>query len=178
MIKLVDLLNESRTPMNEGLGDSLKAVKVLAMKMAKKYAKEASNYIDDSVVDANLNPAKDALKVQSKIGKEVSVNEGLMDTIRKYAAGASYITGAGSLLSGLGIGGAYLNHLDSKFSEWYYSKIQKLADWEIHQLLQKKHGIDADISQWEVMALKYAFMVFFIMFVVSFAAHLITKKRR
>ena len=177
MIKLVDLLNESRTPMNEGLGDSLKAVKVIAMKMAKKYAAEASKYIDDSVVDANLNPNKDALKVQSKVGKEVSIDEGLMDTIRKYADGATYITGAGSLLSGLGIGGAYLNYLDSKFSEWYYSKIQKLADWEIHQLLQQKHGVDVDISQWEVWALKYAFMAFFIMFVVSFAAKLITKKR-
>ena len=178
MIKLVDLLNESRTPMNEGLGDSLKAVRVLAKKMAMKYADEASKYIDDTAANANLNPDKDVLKVQSKVDKEIKIDEGLRDTIQKWSKGISHISGLTALGSGVGVVGAYADYLDNKFYEWYYTKIQQLADWEIHQLLQKKHGIAADISSWEAEVLKYAFMVSFVIFVVSFAAKMITKKRK
>lgn len=164
-------------PVNEGLRDMLAVVKDMARKMAKEYAEEASEFIDNPKELIKLKPEKDAKTAEVKVAKEISIDEGLRDTIKKYADGATYITGMGSLLSGLGIGGAYLNYLDSKFSEWYYSKIQKLADWQIHELLKQKHGIDANISEWEVWALKYAFMAFFVMFVVSFAAKLITKRK-
>lgn len=177
-MKRVKLFEEfTNEPVNEGLKDMLQVVKDMARKMAKEYAEEASEFISDPEALAKLNPEKDVKKAELKVAKEVSVNEGLMDTIRKYADAATYVTGAGSLLSGLGIGGAYLNYIDNKIYEWYYSSIRKLADWEIHELMQKKYGVDADISQWEVWALKYAFMAFFIMFVVSFAAKLIVKKR-
>lgn len=164
-------------PVNEGLKDMLQVVKDLARKMAKDYAEDASEFINDAEALAKVNPEREVKKAQVKVAKEVSVNEGLMDKIKDYIDTATYVTGAGSLLSAIGVAGAYINHVDSKIYEWYYSKIRKLADWEIHELLQKKHGIDADISQWEMWALKYAFMAFFIMFVVSFAAKLITKKR-
>ena len=178
-MKHVKLFEEfANEPVNEGLRDMLQVVKDLARKMAKDYAEEASEFIDDAEALAKVNPEKEAKKAEMKVSKEVSVDEGLMDTIRKYADAATYVTGAGSLLSALGVGGAYLNYVDNSIYEWYYSKIRKLADWEIHELMQKKYGVDADISQWEMWALKYAFMAFFIMFVVSFAAKLITKKRR
>ena len=165
-------------PVNEGLKDMLQSVKDLARKMAKDYAEEASGFIDNAEALAKVNPEREAKKAEAKVAKEVSVNEGLMDTIRKYADAATYITGSGSILSAIGIAGAYVNYVDNKIYERYYANIKKLADWEIHDLMQKKYGVDADISQWEVWALKYAFMAFFIMFVVSFAAKLITKKRR
>ena len=178
-MKYVKLFEEfTNEPVNEGLKDMLQVVKDLARKMAKDYAEDASEFIDDAEALSKVNPEKEAKKAEAKVAKEVSVNEGLMDTIRKYADAATYVTGAGSLLSALGVGGAYLNYVDNSIYEWYYSKIRKLADWEIHELMQKKYGVDADISQWEMWALKYAFMAFFIMFVVSFAAKLITKKRR
>ena len=178
-MKHVKLFEEfANEPVNEGLRDMLQVVKDLARKMAKEYAEEASEFIDNPEALAKINPEKDANKAEMKVAKEVSVNEGLMDTIRKYADAATYITGSGSILSAIGIAGAYVNYVDNKIYEWYYANIKKLADWEIHDLMQKKYGVDADISQWEVWALKYAFMAFFIMFVVSFAAKLITKKRR
>ena len=178
-MKHVKLFEEfANEPVNEGLKDMLQVVKDLAKKMAKDYAEEASEFIDDAEALAKLNPEKEAKKAEAKVAKEVSVNEGLMDTIRKYADAATYITGSGSLLSAIGIASAYINYVDNSIYEWYYANIRKLADWEIHQLMQQKYGVDADISQWEMWALKYAFMAFFIMFVVSFAAKLITKKRR
>lgn len=178
-MKHVKLFEEfANEPVNEGLKDMLQVVKDLARKMAQEYAEDASEFIADAEALSKLNPEKEAKKAEAKVAKEVSVNEGLMDTIRKYADAATYITGSGSLLSAIGIAGAYVNYVDNKIYEWYYANIRKLADWEIHQLMQQKYGVDADISQWEVWALKYAFMAFFIMFVVSFAAKLITKKRR
>lgn len=164
-------------PLNEGLKDMLKTVKDLARKMAEEHAEEAAQFIKDPEALAKLNPERDAKKAEAKVAKEVSVNEGLMDAIRKYADGATYITGMGTLLSGLGVVGAYFDYLDHKFSEWYYMNIQKLADWQIHELMQQKYGVEADISQWEMWALKYAFMAFFVMFVVSAAAKFIAKKR-
>ena len=178
-MKHVKLFEEfANEPVNEGLKDMLQVVKDLARKMAKDYAEDASEFISNPEALAKINPEKEVKKAEAKVANEVSVNEGLMDKIKDYIDTVTYVTGAGSLLSAIGIAGAYINYVDNSIYEWYYSKIRKLADWEIHELMQKKYGVEADISQWEMWALKYAFMAFFIMFVVSFAAKLITKKRR
>ena len=158
---------------NEGMLDMMVAVKDLARKMAKDYAKEASQFVLDSAVIND--PERDAEMSLSKMSKELQVNEGLKDTIKKWAKKTNTVSLYGSILTGLGTVGAYLNYLDNKFYEWYYKTIKGMADYEILGLLQSKHDLQADISTWEKTILMYAFFVFFTIFVVSYATKKMTK---
>ena len=158
---------------NEGMLDMMVAVKDLARKMAKDYAKEASQFVLDGAVIND--PERDAEMSLSKMSKELQVNEGLKDTIKKWAKKTNTVSLYGSILTGLGTVGAYLNYLDNKFYEWYYKTIKGMADYEILGLLQSKHDLQADISTWEKTILMYAFFVFFTIFVVSYATKKMTK---
>ena len=158
---------------NEGMLDMMVAVKDLARKMAKDYAKEASQFVLDGAVIND--PERDAEMSLSKMSKELQINEGLKDTIKKWAKKTNTVSLYGSILTGLGTVGAYLNYLDNKFYEWYYKTIKGMADYEILGLLQSKHDLQADISTWEKTILMYAFFVFFTIFVVSYATKKMTK---
>ena len=158
---------------NEGMLDMMVAVKDLARKIAKDYAKEASQFVLDGAVIND--PERDADMSLSKMSKELQVNEGLKDTIKKWAKKTNTVSLYGSILTGLGTVGAYLNYLDNKFYEWYYKTIKGMADYEILGLLQSKHDLQADISTWEKTILMYAFFVFFTIFVVSYATKKMTK---
>jgi len=158
---------------NEGMLDMMVAVKDLARKIAKDYAKEASQFVLDGAVIND--PERDAEMSLSKMSKELQVNEGLKDTIKKWAKKTNTVSLYGSILTGLGTVGAYLNYLDNKFYEWYYKTIKGMADYEILGLLQSKHDLQADISTWEKTILMYAFFVFFTIFVVSYATKKMTK---
>jgi len=158
---------------NEGMLDMMVAVKDLARKIAKDYAKEASQFVLDGAVIND--PERDADLSLSKMSKELQVNEGLKDTIKKWAKKTNTVSLYGSILTGLGTVGAYLNYLDNKFYEWYYKTIKGMADYEILGLLQSKHDLQADISTWEKTILMYAFFVFFTIFVVSYATKKMTK---
>lgn len=158
---------------NEGMLDMMVAVKDLARKMAKDYAKEASQFVLDGAVIND--PERDAEMSLSKMSKELQINEGLKDTVKKWAKKTNTVSLYGSILTGLGTVGAYLNYLDNKFYEWYYKTIKGMADYEILGLLQSKHDLQADISTWEKTILMYAFFVFFTIFVVSYATKKMTK---
>jgi hypothetical protein len=158
---------------NEGMLDMMVAVKDLARKIAKDYAKEASQFVLDGAVIND--PERDAEMSLSKMSKELQINEGLKDTIKKWAKKTNTVSLYGSILTGLGTVGAYLNYLDNKFYEWYYKTIKGMADYEILGLLQSKHDLQADISTWEKTILMYAFFVFFTIFVVSYATKKMTK---
>jgi len=160
-------------PVNEGMLDLMVAVKDLARKMAKDYAQEASQFVLDGAVINN--PERDAERSLSKISKELQVNEGLKDTIKKWAKKANTVSMYGTLLTGIGTVGAYLDYLDNKFYEWYYKTIRDMADYEILGLLQSKHGFQAEINTWEKTILMYAFFVFFTIYVVSFVTKKIIK---
>lgn len=168
-----EFLNE---PVNEGLKDMLADVKALAKELANKHADDAAQYIDVDAISSKLNPERDLKKIESKFMKEVSIDEGLMDKIREYSKGIKHISLLGSMGSLFGVGAAYLDAVDHRLTEWYYREIQKLADWEIHNLLAQKHGIEAGISDWEAMVLKYAFVVFFIIYIISAVVNKIAKK--
>jgi len=165
-----DFVNE---PVNEGMLDLMVAVKDLARKMAKDHAKEASQFVLDGAVIND--PERDAEMSLSKMSKELQINEGLKDTVKKWAKKTNTVSLYGSILTGLGTVGAYLNYLDNKFYEWYYKTIKGMADYEILGLLQSKHDLQADISTWEKTILMYAFFVFFTIFVVSYATKKMTK---
>jgi hypothetical protein len=158
---------------NEGMLDMMVAVKDLARKMAKDHATEASQFVLDGAVIND--PERDAEMSLSKMSKELQINEGLKDTVKKWAKKTNTVSLYGSILTGLGTVGAYLNYLDNKFYEWYYKTIKGMADYEILGLLQSKHDLQADISTWEKTILMYAFFVFFTIFVVSYATKKMTK---
>ena len=166
-------LNILENLVNEGMLDMMVAVRDLARKMAKDYAKEASQFVLDGAVIND--PERDAEMSLSKMSKELQINEGLKDTIKKWAKKTNTVSLYGSILTGLGTVGAYLNYLDNKFYEWYYKTIKGMADYEILGLLQSKHDLQADISTWEKTILMYAFFVFFTIFVVSYATKKMTK---
>lgn len=163
-------------PVNEGLKDVLQSVKALAKEMAQKYAEDAAEFVDDTAAMVKFNPEKDTKRTEQQINKEVSIDEGLVQKIKDFAKKATTITGMGAAISGAAFIEAYAQYLDNRFYEWYYKNIQKLADYEIINLLQQKHGIYSDINSWEANVAKYAFMAFFIAFVVSYATKFITKK--
>ena len=114
---------------NEGMLDMMVAVKDLARKIAKDYAKEASQFVLDGAVIND--PERDAEMSLSKMSKELQINEGLKDTVKKWAKKTNTVSLYGSILTGLGTVGAYLNYLDNKFYEWYYKTIKGMADYEI-----------------------------------------------
>lgn len=162
---------------NEGLKDMLADVRSLAKEMANKYADDAEQYIDVDSISSKINPERDIKKIESKFIKEVSLDEGLVDKIKEYSKGVRNISFLATVGSLGGVVAAYIDAADHRLTEWYYREIQKLADWQIHDLLAQKHGIEASISDWEAMVLKYAFLVFFIIYIVSAVVYKVSNKK-
>ena len=167
----------SETTLNEGLVSSIAKIKNLAIKMASSKFDRAKSHLNiDKIAMGKFNP-KDAMdKASSALASQTDLDEDLKSAINKIAVKL----GTGATMSGIITAlismSGWIQYLDSSFTQWYYSEIQKLAEPEVMKVMQDmgKAG-QAEGSIWGKFGM-YAFFIFFTIAVISLVAARMTQK--
>jgi hypothetical protein len=167
----------SETTLNEGLVSSIAKIKNLAIKMASSKFDRAKSHLNiDKIAMGKFNP-KDAMdKASSALVSQTDLDEDLKSAINKIAVKL----GTGATMSGIITAlismSGWIQYLDSSFTQWYYSEIQKLAEPEVMKVMQDmgKAG-QAEGSIWGKFGM-YAFFIFFTIAVISLVAARMTQK--
>jgi hypothetical protein len=172
--------NESvnENTLNEGFGDSIKKIRNLAIKMAStKYDRAKSHLNLDKIASADDFDSKDAMnKATAALLQQKNLDEDLKSAINKIAVklgtGATMLGVITALVSVSG----WIQYLNSTFTRWYYSEIQKLAEPQVMDIMQSmgKAG-QAEGSIWGKLGM-YAFFIFFTIAVISLVAARMTQK--
>jgi hypothetical protein len=167
----------NKTTINEGFGDSIKKIRNLAIKMAStKYDRAKSHLNIDKIASADDFNGTDAMnKATTALLQQNDLDEDLKSAINKIAVKLG--TGAtmmGIITAFISISG-WIQYLDSSFTKWYYTEIQKLAEPEVMRVMQDmgKAG-QAEGSIYGKLAM-YAFFIFFTIAVISIVAARLTK---
>jgi len=163
--------------LNKGFGDSIKKIRNLAIKMAStKYDRAKSHLNIDKIASADDFNGTDAMnKATSALLQQNDLDEDLKSAINKIAVklgpGATMMGIITALVSMSG----WIQYLDSSFTKWYYTEIQKLAEPEVMKVMQDmgKAG-QAEGSIWGKFGM-YAFFIFFTIAVISLVAARLTK---
>jgi hypothetical protein len=170
----------NETTLNEGFGDSIKKIRSLAIKMAStKYDRAKSHLNIDKIASTNGFDGNDAMdKATSALLQQNDLDEDLKSAINKIAVKLG--TGAtmmGIITAFISISG-WIQYLDSSFTKWYYTEIQKLAEPEVMKVMQDmgKAG-QAEGSVWAKLGM-YAFFIFFTIAVISIIAARLTNKTK
>jgi hypothetical protein len=167
----------NETTLNEGLVSSIAKIKNLAIKMASSKFDRAKSHLNiDKIAMGKFNP-KDAMdKASSALASQTDLDEDLKSAINKIAVKL----GTGATMSGIITAlismSGWIQYLDSSFTQWYYSEIQKLAEPEVMKVMQDmgKAG-QAEGSIWGKLGM-YAFFIFFTIAVISLVAARMTQK--
>ncbi len=134
---------------------ALKDIKSLALNAAKRYADEGEKYV-------NLSGGEKGVK-----GPEMPLQEGLKDKIFSIAQKIVGPSAVGTILSGVTSIAGYLQYLDAKFNQWYYSVVLQKSKEEVMNVMQNFYGAQADEgSVWGKIGL-YTFFVFFVISLIS-----------
>jgi hypothetical protein len=167
----------SENTLNEGFGDSIKKIRALAIKMATtKYDRAKSHLNMDKIASADDFKGTDAMnKATAALLQQNDLDEDLKSAINKIAVKIG--TGAtmlGIITAFVSISG-WIQYLDSSFTKWYYTEIQKLAEPEVMKVMQDmgKAG-QAEGSIYGKLGM-YAFFIFFTIAVISIVAARLTK---
>jgi hypothetical protein len=170
----------NETTLNEGFGDSIKKIRSLAIKMAStKYDRAKSHLNIDKIASTDGFDGNDAMdKATSALLQQNDLDEDLKSAINKIAVKLG--TGAtmmGIITAFISISG-WIQYLDSSFTKWYYTEIQKLAEPEVMKVMQDmgKAG-QAEGSVWAKLGM-YAFFIFFTIAVISIIAARLTNKTK
>jgi Arc/MetJ family transcription regulator len=173
--------NESvNLPLNEDLGDSIKKIRNLAVKMAKQNFNKATPHINMGNINPNtkfdgnsaLSAATQALSNQSQI------DEGLRDTINKFASRLFKGSSILSLISGVVSLEGWSNYLNASFNKWYYTNIQKLAEPGVMRVMQDIHGAGQSEGSLYGKFGMYAFFIFFTIAIISLAIAKVTRSKK
>jgi len=166
--------------LNEGLGDSIKKIRNLAIKIAStKYDRAKSHLNIDKIADADDFKGTDAMnKATAALLQQKDLDEDLKSAINKIAVKL----GAGSTMMGIitalvSLSG-WVQYLDASFTKWYYTEIQKLAEPEVMRVMQDmgKAG-QAEGSIYGKFGM-YAFFIFFTIAVISLVAAKMTRDNK
>jgi hypothetical protein len=170
----------SENTLNEGFGDSIKKIRALAIKMAStKYDRAKSHLNMDKIASADDFKGTDAMnKATAALLQQNDLDEDLKSAINKIAVKIG--TGAtmmGIITAFISISG-WIQYLDSSFTKWYHTEIQKLAEPEVMRVMQDmgKAG-QAEGSIYGKLAM-YAFFIFFTIAVISIVAARLTKAKK
>jgi hypothetical protein len=170
----------NETTLNEGFGDSIKKIRNLAIKMATtKYDRAKSHLNIDKIASAEEFNGTDVMnKATAALLQQKDLDEDLKSAINKIAVklgtGATML----SVITALVSMGGWIQYLDSSFTKWYYSEIQKLAEPEVMKVMvdMGKAG-QAEGSLWAKFGM-YAFFIFFTIAVISLVAARMTQKTK
>ena len=167
----------SENTLNEGFGDSIKKIRALAIKMATtKYDRAKSHLNMDKIASADDFKGTDAMnKATAALLQQNDLDEDLKSAINKIAVKIG--TGAtmmGIITAFVSISG-WIQYLDSSFTKWYYTEIQKLAEPEVMKVMQDLgRAGQAEGSIYGKLGM-YAFFIFFTIAVISLVAARMTK---
>jgi hypothetical protein len=167
----------NETTLNEGLVSSIAKIKNLAIKMASSKFDRAKSHLNiDKIAMGKFNPKNAMDKASSALASQTDLDEDLKSAINKIAVKL----GTGATMSGIITAlismSGWIQYLDSSFTQWYYSEIQKLAEPEVMKVMQDmgKAG-QAEGSIWGKFGM-YAFFIFFTIAVISLVAARMTQK--
>jgi hypothetical protein len=168
----------NKNTLNEGFGDSIKKIRNLAIKMASTKFDRAKSHLNlDKIASANDFDGKDTMnKATAALLQQKDLDEDLKSAINKIAVklgtGATML----SVITALVSMGGWIQYLDSSFTKWYYTEIQKLAEPQVMKVMQDmgKAG-QAEGSIWGKFGM-YAFFIFFTIAVISLVAARMTQK--
>ena len=167
----------NETTLNEGFGDSIKKIRNLAIKMAStKYDRAKSHLNIDKIASADDFNGKDAMnKATSALLQQNDLDEDLKSAINKIAVKLGTGATMMGIITALVSMSGWMQYLDSSFTKWYYSEIQKLAEPEVMKVMvdMGKAG-QAEGSIWGKFGM-YAFFIFFTIAVISLVAARLTK---
>jgi len=168
----------NETTLNEGFGDSIKKIKSLAIKMAStKYDRAKTHLNIDKIASADKFDGSDAMnKATSALLQQNDLDEDLKSAINKIAVklgtGATMMGVITALVSMSG----WIQYLNSSFTKWYYTEIQKLAEPEVMKVMQDMGSAgQAEGSIYGKLGM-YAFFIFFTIAVISLVAARMTQK--
>ena len=174
----IESVNENT--LNEGFGDSIKKIRNLAIKMAStKYDRAKSHLNLDKIASADDFDGKDTMnKATTALLQQNDLDEDLKSAINKIAVKLG--TGAtmmGIITALVSISG-WIQYLDSSFTKWYYTEIQKLAEPEVMDIMQDLgRAGQAEGSIYAKLGM-YAFFIFFTIAVISLVAARMTKSTK
>jgi len=176
---MIDRLGESinETTLNEGFGDSIKKIRNLAIKMATtKYDRAKSHLNIDKIASADDFNGTDAMnKATTALLQQNDLDEDLKSAINKIAVklgtGATMLGIITALVSMAG----WIQYLDSSFTKWYYTEIQKLAEPEVMKVMQDLGRAGQEEGSIYGKIGMYAFFIFFTIAVISLVAARMTK---
>jgi len=167
----------TETTINEGFGDSIKKIRSLAIKMAStKYDRAKSHLNIDKIASADDFDASGAMNnATAALLQQNDLDEDLKTAINKIAVklgtGATMLGIITALVSMAG----WIQYLDSSFTKWYYTEIQKLAEPEVMKVMQDLgRAGQAEGSIYGKIGM-YAFFIFFTIAVISLVAARMTK---
>ena len=164
--------------LNEGLGDSIKKIKNLAIKMATtKYDRAKSHLNVDKIASAEEFNGTDAMnKATAALLQQNDLDEDLKSTINKIAVKLGTGSTMLSIITALVSMSGWIQYLDSSFTKWYYTEIQKLAEPEVMKVMQDLgRAGQAEGSIYGKLGM-YAFFIFFTIAVISLVAARMTQK--
>jgi hypothetical protein len=170
----------TETTINEGFGDSIKKIRSLAIKMAStKYDRAKSHLNIDKIASADDFDASGAMNnATAALLQQNDLDEDLKTAINKIAVklgtGATMLGIITALVSMAG----WIQYLDSSFTKWYYTEIQKLAEPEVMKVMQDLgRAGQAEGSIYGKIGM-YAFFIFFTIAVISLVAARMTKRTK
>ena len=166
--------------LNEGLGDSIKKIKNLAIKMATtKYDRAKSHLNVDKIASAEEFNGTDAMnKATAALLQQNDLDEDLKAAINKIAVKLGTGSTMLSIITALVSMSGWIQYLDSSFTKWYYTEIQKLAEPEVMKVMQDLgRAGQAEGSIYGKLGM-YAFFIFFTIAVISLVAARMTQKRK
>jgi hypothetical protein len=172
----IESVNE--TTLNEGFGDSIKKIRNLAIKMAStKYDRAKSHLNLDKIASANDFDGKDTMnKATSALLQQNDLDEDLKSAINKIAVKLGTGATMMGIITALVSMSGWIQYLNSTFTRWYYSEIQKLAEPEVMDIMQSMgRAGQAEGSIWGKLGM-YAFFIFFTIAVISLVAARMTQK--
>jgi hypothetical protein len=168
------------TTLNEGFGDSIKKIRNLAIKMAStKYDRAKSHLNIDKIASADDFKGIDAMnKATTALLQQNDLDEDLKSAINKIAVKLGTGSTMMGIITALVSMSGWIQYLDSSFTKWYYTEIQKLAEPEVMKVMQDvgKAG-QAEGSIWGKFGM-YAFFIFFTIAVISLVAARLTKAKK
>jgi hypothetical protein len=171
----IESVNE--TTLNEGFGDSIKKIKNLAIKMATtKYDRAKSHLNIDKIASADEFDGTDAMnKATSALLQQTDLDEDLKSAINKIAVKLGTGATMMGIITALVSMSGWIQYLDSSFTKWYYTEIQKLAEPEVMKVMQDLgRAGQAEGSIYGKLGM-YAFFIFFTIAVISLVAARMTK---
>jgi hypothetical protein len=167
----------NETKINEGFGDSIKKIRNLAIKMAStKYDRAKSHLNINKIASADDFNGTDAMnKATTALLQQNDLDEDLKSAINKIAVKLGTGATMMGIITALVSMSGWIQYLDSSFTKWYYTEIQKLAEPEVMKVMQDmgKAG-QAEGSVWGKFGM-YAFFIFFTIAVISLVAARLTK---